>query len=198
MGFRRWASWLTFTVSISLGSCLIALGQQTRPSEPQQSSPSGLGRAPTAGELQAWDISISPDGKELPRGSGNATQGALVFRQRGCSECHGPTGKEGPALVLVGGKVMPATNYYPIVYWPFAPTIFDYIRRAMPYDRPGRLTSDEVYALVALLLFQNEIIQEGDVMDAKSLPKVQMPHRAEYKAPKLWTPSTPRGLRIHP
>ena len=67
----------------------------------------------------------------------------------------------------------------------------------MPYDRPWHLTADEVYALVAFLLYRNGIIQEGDVMDAKSLPKVQMPHRADYKGPSPWTPDTPRGF-THP
>lgn len=200
MGFRRWAPSPTCTVriatiSIALGSCLMALAQQAPKASP---SPSGLGRTPSKAELDAWDIAISPDGAELPPGSGNATQGALVFTQRGCSDCHGPTAKEGPALELVGGKILPGTNYFPIAYWPFAPTIWDYIHRAMPYNRPGRLTADEVYSLVAFLLFRNGIIQEEDVMDAKSLPKVQMPHRAEYKVPKLWTPDTPRGFKIQP
>ena len=157
--------------------------------------PSGLGRPPTARELEAWDISIGPDGSSLPPGSGNATQGALTFTQRACSTCHGPTGKEGPAPVLVGGKGGFDESYYPIVTWPFATMIWDFIHRAMPYDRPGRLTPDEAYALTAFLLFRNGIIQEDDVMDAKSLPKVQMPHRAEYKVPAPWTPGTPRGMQ---
>jgi cytochrome c len=74
--------------------------------------------------------------------------------------------------------------------------IWDFVNRAMPYDRPGRLTADEVYALTAFLLFRNGIIQEEDVMDAKSLPTVQMPHRSKYKAPRPpWTPGTPRGFQ---
>ena len=140
------------------------------------------------------DISVHPDGTELPAGSGNATQGALAYTQRGCSACHGPTGKEGPAPNLIGGEPVIATSYYPIVHWPFAPMIFDWVKRAMPYDRPGRLTANEAYALTAFLLFQNKIIQEEDVMDAKSLPKVQMPHRNLYKVPEPWKPGTPRGF----
>jgi mono/diheme cytochrome c family protein len=157
--------------------------------------PSGLGRSPTARELAALDISIGPDGSSLPMGSGNATQGALAFTQRACSTCHGPTGKEGPAPVLVGGTGGSEESYYPIVTWPFATMIWDFIHRAMPYDRPGRLTPDEAYALTAFLLFRNGIIQEDDVMDAKSLPKVQMPHRSEYEVPEPWKPGTPRGLQ---
>jgi len=157
--------------------------------------PSGLGRAPNARELAAQDISIGPDGAELPAGSGSATQGALTFTQRACSTCHGPTGKEGPAPVLVGGKGGYEESYYPIVTWPYATMIWDFVHRAMPYDKPGRLTADEAYALTAFLLFRNGIIQEDDVMDAKSLPKVQMPHRSEYKVPAPWKPGTPRGLQ---
>jgi len=88
-----------------------------------------------------------------------------------------------------------ASSYFPIVQWPFATMIWDYVHRAMPYDRPGRLTYDEVYALTAYLLFRNGIIQEGDVMDAKTLPLVQMPHRSAYKVPKPWTTDTPKGFQ---
>ena len=93
-----------------------------------------------------------------------------------------PDGTEGPANELVGGEPCPSSSYFPIVYWPYATMIWDFIHRAMPYDRPGRLTADEAYALTAFLLFRNGIIQEDDVMDAKSLPKVQMPHRDRLQA----------------
>jgi S-disulfanyl-L-cysteine oxidoreductase SoxD len=193
---RTVRSAIVLSLAVWLGA--VALAQQAAPQQPPRPapSPSGLGRAPTANETKAWDISIGPDGAELPPGSGNATQGALVFTQRGCSDCHGPTAKEGPALVLVGGTPTLSTNYFPIAYWPYAPSIWDFIRRAMPYNRPGRLTADEVYALTAFLLYRNGIIQEDDVMDAKSLPKVQMPHRTEYKPPEPWTPATPRPFKI--
>jgi cytochrome c len=168
--------------------------------EAQSPSPSGLGRAPTQAELRAWDLSIGPDGAELPPGSGTAAQGAVVFTQRGCAACHGPTGVEGPGPELIGGKVTLSTNYFPIRYWPFAPTIWDYIKRAMPYDKPGQLTNDEVYALMAFLLYKNDISKESDVMDARTLAKIQMPHRADYKGPSPanWTPDTPRGFKIQP
>ena len=164
----------------------------------QAPSPSGLGRAPSQAELRAWDISVGPDGAELPAGSGNAAQGEVVFMQRGCAACHGPSGTEGPAPVLVGGKPTMSSNYFQIAYWPFAPSIWDYINRAMPYDKPGNLTANEVYAVMAFLLHRNGIIQEGDVMDAKTLPKVRMPHRDDYKGPSPWTPETRRGFRILP
>ena len=90
-------------VAISFGTAVSA--------QREGRGPSGVGRPPTAAELQAWDISIHPDGRELPPGSGNATQGALAFTQRACSTCHGPTGKEGPAPNLVGGVPTIATSY---------------------------------------------------------------------------------------
>ena len=174
-------------------------GHTQKPAQPQR-GPSGLGRPPTQAELRTWDLSISPDGTELPPGSGNATTGALVFTQRGCAACHGPTGREGPGPVLVGGEATLSINYFPIRYWPYAPSIWDFINRAMPYDKPGVLTADEVYSLLAYLLFKNDIIKEGDVMDARTVAKVQMPHRADYKGPSpaTWTPSTPRGFKILP
>jgi cytochrome c len=149
-------------------------------------------------ELRAWDLSIGPDGAELPPGSGNPAQGEVVYMQRGCASCHGPTGTEGPAPALVGAKPTMSTNYFPIEYWPFAPSIWDYINRAMPYDRPGNLAANEVYAVMAFLLNRNGIIGQGDVMDANSLRNVQMPHRADYKGPSPWTPETRRGFTILP
>jgi hypothetical protein len=183
----------------ALAAALMLLGVVVAAQPQQQSpSPSGLGRAPTQAELRSWDLSIGPDGAELPPGSGNPAQGEVVFMQRGCASCHGPTGTEGPAPVLVGAKPTMSTNYFPIEYWPFAPSIWDYINRAMPYDRPGNLTANEVYAVMAFLLNRNGIIRDGDVMDASSLRNVRMPHRADYKGPSPWTPDTRRGFAIRP
>jgi cytochrome c len=175
-------------------------GQAQAQAKPPTRGPSGLGRPPTQAELRAWDLSISPDGTELPPGSGNVATGAQVFTQRGCAACHGPTGIEGPGPVLVGGEATLSTNYFPIKYWPYAPPIWDFINRAMPYDKPGVLRPDEVYALMAFLLYKNDIIKENEVMDAKTLAKVQMPARANYKGvnPPNWTPSSPRGFKIVP
>ena len=165
--------------------------------EAQQAvSPSGLGRAPTAAERA--DRIIGPDGAELPPGSGTPAQGEMVFGRRGCSNCHGPTASEGPSIALVGGDVTTRTNYWPIRHWPFAPSVWDYIRRVMPYDRPGVLTDDETYAVTAYLLYRNDIIGENDVMDAESLPQVKMPRRDDYVMPGEWTPDTRRGFEIRP
>ena len=139
-----------------------------------------VGRTPTAQEVQAMDIAIGTDGKELPPGSGNAKTGARLFNEK-CVACHGEN-QEGSAQApaLVGGKGT-LTSLHPKMtagsYWPFATTIFDYIRRAMPRYAEGSLKVDEVYSLTAFILFRNDIIKEDDVMDATTLPKIKMPNR---------------------
>ena len=139
----------------------------------------GLGHTPTHDELAAWDIAIGPDGKELPPGSGVASRGKAVYERR-CVVCHGATAREGPQDILVGGRGTLA-GPKPIKtigsYWPYATTLWDYLNRAMPFDRPGTLSADEVYATTAYLLFLNGIIGEHDVMDARTLPQVKMPNR---------------------
>jgi S-disulfanyl-L-cysteine oxidoreductase SoxD len=139
-----------------------------------------VGRAPTAQEIQAMDIAIGTDGKELPPGGGNAKTGAVLFAQK-CAACHGES-QEGStqAPALVGGKGT-LTSLHPKMtagsYWPFATTIFDYIRRAMPRYQEGSLKVDEVYSLTAFILYRNDIIKEQDVIDATTLPKIRMPNR---------------------
>ena len=148
-----------------------------------------LGRTPTPEEIQALDISIGPEGKELPPGSGTAREGAKLYAER-CAQCHGPTGAERAVYhrPLVGGKGS-LTTLQPVKtignYWAFATTIWDYIRRAMPLDKPGSLRVDDVYALTAFLLYRNEIVREDDVLNATNLPQIQMPGR------KLFFPAEP-------
>ena len=184
----------------SLHSCLltgmiVGLGAAATAQGPQY----GLGRTPSQMEIHHLDIAISPEGKELPPGSGTAAQGAAVYAMRGCGSCHGPTQREGPAPELVEREITPMTNHYPVRYWTYATNIWDYINRAMPYDRPGLLTADEVYALTAFLLYRNEIIQEKDVMDSKTLPKIQMPHRDLYVPhPSGWKPGTAWPVVLKP
>jgi mono/diheme cytochrome c family protein len=138
-----------------------------------------LGRQATEAEIRAWDIDVSPNGDGLPPGRGSVKQGAAVFAKK-CAACHGPTGVEGPNDRLVGGQGTLATSR-PIKtigsYWSYATTLFDYIRRAMPFSAPQSLTSDEVYAVVAWLLYRNGIVDEHAVFDARTLPAVQMPNR---------------------
>ena len=147
-----------------------------------------VGRSPTKAEIQAWDISIGPEGKELPPGNGTAKQGAAIYAKK-CAACHGPTG-EGSQLAphLLGGKGT-LTTLQPVrtigSYWPFATTIWDYINRAMPQGQGGSLSANEVYALTAFVLFRNSIVGETDVVDAKSLPKVRMPNRNGFIPSRL-------------
>jgi cytochrome c len=142
----------------------------------------GLGRTPTAEEVRAWDIAIGPDGQELPPGSGTAVAGKVVYEKK-CLDCHGAGGKDGKQDVLVGGQGSLGTAR-PLKtigsYWPYATTVWDFTNRSMPFDKPGSLTADEVYAVTAYLLFLNGIIGEQDVLDARTLPRVQMPNRGGF------------------
>lgn len=148
-----------------------------------------VGRTPTPEEIRASDISISPEGKELPAGSGSAKEGVGIFAQK-CAVCHGKTGIEGPAPRLSGTGTVTRVV-------PFATTLWDYINRAMPQDKEESLSPDEVYALTAMLLNWNLITQESMVLDAKSLPKIQMPNRNGFFPPKPdWNrlPRLPFGI----
>jgi mono/diheme cytochrome c family protein len=141
--------------------------------------PLELGRAPTAEEIRAWDIDVAPDGAGLPDGAGGVEQGKLVYAQK-CAACHGAAGEGGPADVLVGGAGTLASKSAKRTigsYWPYATTVFDYVRRAMPLDKPGSLSAEEVYALSAWLLHANGIVGADAVMNAKTLPAVRMPNR---------------------
>ncbi len=138
----------------------------------------GLGREANSDEVAAWDITIGPKGLELPEGSGTAVEGAQVYELR-CKECHGDQGIGGDQAALVGNpeqlKQAPPVKTVGS-YWPYATTLFDYTRRAMPFEEPGTLTPDQLYAVTAYVLHLNGIITEDDVMDRESLPKVVMPN----------------------
>lgn len=138
-----------------------------------------LGRVATPQEVAAWDISIPPSGAGLPAGSGTAKQGEAVYVAQ-CQACHGPKGVGKPADPLVGG-IGSLTTANPMrtvgSFWPYATTLFDYTRRAMPPTKPLSLSSDEVYAVTAYLLYLNGIIGENAEMNAKTLPQVKMPNR---------------------
>jgi cytochrome c len=142
----------------------------------------GLGRRPTDDEIRARNIDIAPDGKGLPPGQGTVEQGARVYAAK-CAGCHGPTGVEGPNDRLVGGhRTLQASQPVKTIgsYWPYATTLYDYIHRAMPFDAPQSLTSDDIYAVIAWLLHQNEIITQDAVMNARTLPQVLMPNRQGF------------------
>ena len=147
----------------------------------------GLGRAATEQDIAARDVDVGPDGAGLPPGSGTAAQGEVLFTQK-CASCHGPHGEGvAPTNLRLVGRDSRAENFRfasdPSLprsignYWPYATTIFDYVRRAMPVNAPGSLSNDEVYALTAYILSLNKIIGANDTMNAQTLPKVRMPNR---------------------
>ncbi len=172
-------SMLKFTaaaVLVALGSTAVA---QTR------SAVKGpdLGQPVSAEDLAKWDIEIPPSGKGLPAGSGTVAAGEAVYA-KSCQSCHGPKGAGKPNDALVGG-VGNLAGKGPALktvgsYWPYATTVFDYVRRSMPVSAPQSLSNEEVYAVTAYLLHLNGIIGADDVMDAKTLPAVKMPNRDSF------------------
>ena len=141
-----------------------------------------LGKPITEAEIAPWDISIMPDGAGLPPGSGTAAQGAKLYAER-CSACHGDNGKGSEhGAAMVGGPARASLDGGKTIanFWPYATTIFDFVRRAMPYNAPHSLKDDEVYALTAYLLSLNKLIGDNEVMNAQTLPKVKMPNRDNF------------------
>jgi mono/diheme cytochrome c family protein len=141
-----------------------------------------LGKPIDEAAIANWDISILPDGTGLPKGSGTPAQGAVIYAEK-CSACHGDNGKGGPAAALVSDKKIDGISAAQKTIRNFigdSTTIFDFIRRAMPFQAPRSLTDDEVYALTAYILSENKLIGANDVMDAQTLPKVKMPNRDNF------------------
>jgi len=140
-----------------------------------------LGKEITPEDLAPWDITILPDGSNLPPGSGKAAEGEKIYAEK-CSACHGDGGRGGIAGRLVGGPPRATLDGGKTIanFWPAATTLFDFIRRAMPYSAPRSLTDHEVYALTAYLLAANKLIGENDEIDARTLPQVKMPNRDNF------------------
>ena len=129
-----------------------------------------------------WDISILPDGTGLPKGSGTPAQGAVIYADR-CALCHGDNGKGGSAAALVSDREIAGISASQKTiknFWPYSTTIFDFVRRAMPFQTPRSLTDDEVYALTAYILAENKLIGANEMMNAQTLPKVKMPNRENF------------------
>ena len=146
----------------------------------------GLGRTATEAEIAAWDIDVGPDGVGLPAGSATVEEG-LAFYAVKCAVCHGADGTGGPNDVLAGrlpGDAFPfATEPARSTvgnYWPYATTLFDYVRRAMPFDAPGSLSDAEVYASVAAVLYLNDLVPAGTVVDAETIATLEMPSRDRF------------------
>jgi S-disulfanyl-L-cysteine oxidoreductase SoxD len=171
-----------------------------------QSPTFGVGRAPTAEEVRSWDISIRPDGAELPPGHGTAKEGAPLYTQKGCAGCHGRSGSGAmaPTLIKSDGTTKSSVpclapcvndNNVMALHAPYATVLWDYINRGMPLGKEGSLKPDEVYALTAYVLFKNGVIHEDEVMDQQSLPKVAMPNLHGHALPaQPWKHGAPRLL----
>jgi hypothetical protein len=166
--------------AIALGSAIVAAAAFSDVAA--QLPTYGVGRTPTAAEVEAWDRTIPFDGVGLPPGSGTAALGRSIYVER-CTACHGERGQNGKYDRLVGGHGTLTTDR-PILtigsFWPYAPTLFSYLRRSQPIDDPGSLTADEAYALTAYLLFLNGVVGEDEVLDARTLSAVKMPNRAGF------------------
>jgi cytochrome c len=145
----------------------------------------GLGHVATAQDIAGWDIDVRADGQGLPAGRGSVQDGQKIFAET-CAGCHGAKGEGKPMDQLVGGRGTLATAK-PIrtvgSYWPYATTLFDYIRRAMPFSAPQSLSADQIYAVSAYVLYLNGIVPENAVLDADSLPRVEMPNRRGFTSP---------------
>ncbi len=149
-----------------------------------QTPRTGLGSPATPSEISAWGTIVGPGGEALPPGRATAAEGRALYDRR-CAACHGPTGQEGPDDRLAGGQGSLAGDEPRKTvgsYWPAATTLWDYVNRAMPFNQPGSLTTNEVYAVVAYVLFLNDLVGERDTVDAGTLPRIDMPNRDGFVA----------------
>ena len=145
-------------------------------------SPYGIGRVAAPAEIAGWNIDVGGDGSDLPPGSGSVSHGSEVFDQQ-CAACHGAMGEGRVGDRLVGGQGTLGTSK-PVrtvgSYWPYAPTLFDYIRRAMPQNAPQSLSNDDVYAVSAYILSLNGLLPADTTLDAKTLAAIKMPNRKMF------------------
>lgn len=183
-------STLKFACLLALGAlCLLPPACAAQSAQAAQGP--NLGRPLTPEEIQKINITVTPDGKGLPPGSGSVSAGAAVYA-RSCQVCHGEKGAGKPQDQLTGGLGTLASTKpvkTPNSYWPVATTLFDYIRRAMPITAPESLTNDEVYAVTAYILSIDGIVPNDAVLDAKSLPRVKMPNKDGFVS---WWPKPPK------
>ena len=172
------------------GSARVALPADVRPTPAMPARFATIGRPASPAEVKAWDIDVNPRGAGLPAGRGTYAEGAALFAQK-CASCHGPHGEGmGPVPRLIGRDPREgfpfgqSLTYVKTVgnYWPYATTLFDYVRRAMPLSAPGSLRPDEVYGLTAYLLAENEVVGRDAVMTERTLPAVRMPARDHFVA----------------
>lgn len=154
-------------------------------------APYKFGKEASSELIDSWAIAIPPDGQHLPAGEATAKEGAEVYAQR-CASCHGEDlqgvkGTGGTALIGGRGSLDSGSPKKTVEsYWPYATTVFDYTRRAMPFNQPGSLTDQQVYAVTAYILFRGDIIGESETMNSETLPKVEMPNRDGFYEKEPW------------
>jgi S-disulfanyl-L-cysteine oxidoreductase SoxD len=177
---------------------LLALTAAAAWARAETQQPYGIGRAATFEEIAGWNIDVGRDGSNLPAGSGSVGHGREVFEQQ-CAACHGEKGEGGVGERLVGGQGTIATPK-PIKtvgsYWPYAPTLFDYIRRAMPQNAPQSLSNEDVYAVSAYILHMNGLLPSDATLDAKTLSAIKMPNRRMFTGdprPDVKNPACEKG-----
>lgn len=187
----------------TLAFLLALLASAAAYAEPTAGPAIGLGLPLERAQIERFAITVFPDGRNLPSGHGSVAQGAALYQAQ-CAACHGDKGIEGPAARLAGSdgfigwsdplRIL-RINQYPLLVlsvgarWPYATTLFDYVRRAMPHFAPKSLTDDEVYAITAYLLHLNDLVPPTAVMDSESLPRVLMPGLVKTRL--AWPPATP-------
>ncbi|MEP6492409.1 MAG: cytochrome c [bacterium] len=187
-----------FAGAFSVAIMLVAACSRSDPARSEPSRRYGIGRVASDAEIAVRDVDVGPDGVGLPPGSGTVAQGGTVFTEK-CASCHGANGEGKPPYPTLVGRDPAAENFVfgqnPNLkrtignYWPYATTVFDYVRRAMPQSAPGSLTNDELYAVTAYLLAANQVIPMDASLDARSLAAVRMPYVARF------VPDTRRGGR---
>ena len=163
-------------VPTALLALVLALGTAHAADTPK------LGKPISEADIKTWDITILPDGTNLPPGRGTPAEGAKVYVEKGCAACHGENAKGATNMALVGKPPIDRIEAPKTIanFWANATTLYDSIRRSMPWPTPRTLSDSETYALTAYILSLNKIIGENDAMDAESLPKVQMPNRDNF------------------
>jgi len=178
-----------------IGAGLIAIATALLSAVPAGAEGPNLGQPISQADLAPWDLTVMPDGTALPPGSCTPAQGKTLFADN-CALCHGDEGKGGIVEAVVVANPPPLSGPGSVKsiwnFWPVATTLFDFIRRAMPFTQPRSLTDDQVYALTAYLLYMNNVIGEADRMDATALPRVKMPNRDNF------FPEFPKLMPQHP
>ena len=176
---RRLALSCALLLSVGMGGVSSVQAQST-----PGGAPYGFGTVASPAAIAAWDIDIDAQGRGLPRGQGSVAEGARLYAEK-CAACHGDRGQGKPADALVGGNVpLSDQKTTPLKtvgnFWPYATTLFDFIRRAMPYNAPQSLKPDEVYALTAWILNANGVLPADAVLDAPRLSALKMPNQAGF------------------